>query len=154
MTRRPARLSATVNAAEAMRAEGASLGGESSGHILSLDLSPTGDGLNAALKVAGVKSETGKPSLRAFRKVLGLFPKGPPRSGWSEKKPPSSRFPVSRGAIRDLERELGSSGRVLVRYSGHGAEAQAPSSRRPTDAVVRSEIDRLMAAAGAEPAEA
>jgi phosphoglucosamine mutase len=133
--------------AEAMRAEGACLGGESSGHILSLDLGPTGDGLNAALKVLGVMADTGKP-LSELRKVLAKFPQLSAALTVREKRPVDS-LPGLSAAIRDLERELGSSGRVLVRYSGTEPKLRL-LVEGPTEAIVRSGIGRLTAAARAE----
>jgi len=133
--------------AEGMRAEGASLGGESSGHILFLDLSPTGDGLNAVLRVAGVMAETGRP-LSELRKVLRRFPQLSAALAVRDKKPIES-LPGLSGTIAALERDLGSSGRVLVRYSGTEPKLRL-LVEGPTDAVVRSGIDRLSAAARAE----
>jgi phosphoglucosamine mutase len=133
--------------AEGMRAEGASLGGESSGHILFLDLSPTGDGLNALLKLAGVMAETGRP-LSELRKVLRKFPQLSAALAVREKRPIES-LPGLAGAIAALERDLGSSGRVLVRYSGTEPKLRL-LVEGPTDAVVREGIKRLSAAARAE----
>jgi phosphoglucosamine mutase len=133
--------------AEGMRAEGASLGGESSGHILFLDLSPTGDGLNAVLRVAGVMAETSRP-LSELRKVLRKFPQLSAALAVRERKPIES-LPGLTGAIAALERDLGSSGRVLVRYSGTEPKLRL-LVEGPTSAIVRSGIDRLSAAARAE----
>jgi len=133
--------------AEGMRAEGASLGGESSGHILFLDLSPTGDGLNAVLRVAGVMAETGRP-LSELRKVLRKFPQLSAALVVRERRPIES-LPGLTEAIAALERDLGSSGRVLVRYSGTEPKLRL-LVEGPTGAVVRSGIDRLSAAARAE----
>jgi phosphoglucosamine mutase len=133
--------------AEMMRAEGALLGGESSGHILSLDLSPTGDGLTAALKVAGVMAQTGRP-LSELRRLLRKFPQLSAALTVRERKPVES-LPGLSGAIASLERELGSSGRVLVRYSGTEPKLRL-LVEGPDEAVVRAGIDRLSAAARAE----
>jgi len=133
--------------AEMMRAEGAILGGESSGHILSLDLSPTGDGLTAALKVAGVMAQTGRP-LSELRKILRKFPQLSAALTVRERKPVES-LPGLSGAIRSLQNELGSSGRVLVRYSGTEPKLRL-LVEGPTEETVRSGIDRLSAAARAE----
>jgi len=58
---------------ERMRAEGALLGGESSGHIICADVSPTGDGLVTALRVIDVVRRSGQP-LSVLRKALKKFP--------------------------------------------------------------------------------
>ncbi|HTO02319.1 MAG TPA: phosphoglucosamine mutase, partial [Opitutus sp.] len=58
---------------ERMQENGAMLGGESSGHIICADVSPTGDGLIAALKVVEVMLATGKP-LSELRRVLVRYP--------------------------------------------------------------------------------
>jgi phosphoglucosamine mutase len=133
--------------AEVMRAEGASLGGESSGHILNFDFGPTGDGLAAALGVARVMAETGRP-LSELRKVLRKFPQQAATLAVREKRPIESLGGLGE-AIRSLERELGTAGRILVRYSGTEAKLRF-LVEGPTDAVVRSGINRLLAAARAD----
>ena len=111
--------------AERMRAEGAVLGGESSGHVLCFDFGPTGDGLAAALKVIAVMLETGRPLSRAPQGATEVSRSCRPRSAVREKRPLES-LPALSGEIRALERELGARGRVLVRYSGHRAQGAAP----------------------------
>lgn len=101
---------------ERMLAEGAHLGGESSGHVVCADVSPTGDGLVAALRVLGVMRERGRP-LSELRRVLRVFPQGTRNLGVAEKRPLGDCETLTR-AIAALEAELGESGRVLVRYSG------------------------------------
>jgi phosphoglucosamine mutase len=133
--------------AEMMRKTGALLGGESSGHVLCLELSPTGDGLAAALRVAAVMAETGKP-LSELRKVLVKFPQLAVALRVRSKKAIDS-LPGLTKAIGALEKELRSSGRVLVRYSGTEPKLRL-LVEGPTQGVVTAGIERLSAAARAE----
>jgi phosphoglucosamine mutase len=133
--------------AERMRLEGAMLGGESSGHILNFEFSPTGDGLAAALKVAGVMAETGRP-LSELRRVLKKCPQLSATLGVGEKRPIESLTGLC-AAVKRLEAELGSGGRILVRYSGTEPKLRF-LVEGPSDSVVRSGIDKLLAAARAD----
>lgn len=101
---------------EGMLAEGATLGGESSGHIICAEVSPTGDGLVAALKVLAVMTATGEP-LSTLRQQLRKFPQRTLALKVREKKPLESLAGLTH-AIQALETSLGTRGRVLVRYSG------------------------------------
>ncbi len=102
--------------AERMRAEGAMLGGESSGHIIFPEVSPTGDGLVAALKVIEVMLAGGRP-LSVLRHAVKKYPQLVATLAVKE-KPPLESLPAVQAAIREIEAELGARGRVLVRYSG------------------------------------
>lgn len=132
---------------ERMLAEGAQLGGESSGHILCTDVSPTGDGLVAALKVIAVMLATGKP-LSELRRGLRKFPQLSTALKVRDKKPLEA-LPLLPAVIQTIERELGTQGRVLVRYSGTESKLRL-LVEGPTDAVVKAALDRLIAAARAD----
>jgi phosphoglucosamine mutase len=101
---------------ERMRAEGALLGGESSGHLIWAAVSQTGDGLVAALKVIEVMLATGKP-LSELRQVLRKFPQSTLALKVAEKRPLERLFSLQ-ATIRQIESELQGRGRVMVRYSG------------------------------------
>ncbi|MBI2511108.1 MAG: phosphoglucosamine mutase [Opitutae bacterium] len=132
---------------ERMLADGATLGGESSGHVICADVSPTGDGLVAALKVLEVMLATGQP-LSALRRQLRKFPQVTAALTVREKKP-LEKLPTLPATIAALERELGSQGRVLVRYSGTEPKLRL-LVEGPTDAVVSAALDRLVAATRAD----
>jgi phosphoglucosamine mutase len=132
---------------ERMLADGATLGGESSGHIICSDISPTGDGLVAALKVLEVMVATGKP-LSELRRVLKKFPQVSTALKVREKKP-LEQLPQLTAAIAALEQELGADGRVLVRWSGTEPKLRL-LVEGPSDAVVKAGIDRLVTAAKRE----
>jgi phosphoglucosamine mutase len=127
-----------------MVAEGVTLGGESSGHIICSEISPTGDGLVAALRVIEVMLETGKP-LSELRRGLRKFPQLTAALPVKEKKPLDS-LPRLGAEIRALESELGATGRVLVRYSGTESKLRF-LVEGPSDAVVSAGLARLKAAA-------
>ncbi len=132
---------------ERMLAEKAELGGESSGHVICSGISPTGDGLVAALKVIEVMRATGRP-LSELRRVLVKFPQLSAALTVREKKPLES-LRVLPAAIKTVEDELGASGRVLVRYSGTEPKLRL-LVEGPTNAVVQAALAKLTAAARAE----
>jgi phosphoglucosamine mutase len=130
--------------AEAMRACGASLGGESSGHVICRDFGPTGDGLVAALRVIAVMLETGRP-LSELRRVLVRYPQMA-RALMVREKRPLEALPRLSAAVRGLEEGFAGRGRVLVRYSGTESKLRL-LVEGPTQEGVRSGIERLCAAA-------
>jgi len=92
------------------------LGGEGSGHLLVLDKQTTGDGLVSALQVlqACVRSER---SLPALLDGVQLFP----QTLINVRLQPGQDWKSNQGltdAIAVAERELGDTGRVLIRASG------------------------------------
>lgn len=92
------------------------LGGENSGHIICLDRVSTGDGIVAALAVLSVMSESGE-SLAALRSNMTLYPQVLLNVPVREKVDLSGH-PTIQEAVQQAERDLGDSGRVLLRPSG------------------------------------
>lgn len=132
---------------ERMLAEGATLGGESSGHVICSEVSPTGDGLLAALSVIQVMRDTGKP-LSELRRALRKFPQVTATLPVTDKKPIEG-LPGLSGAIRGLEQELGAQGRVLVRYSGTEPKLRF-LVEGPSQEIVAAALTRLKQAAVAD----
>lgn len=114
------------------------IGGESSGHVVLLDLSPTGDGLACALKVLQVMQNTGKP-LSVLRQCWHRLPQCC-KNIVVNQKPPLQDLKVLSEAIHHVEDRLGARGRVLVRYSG-----TEPMLRLLVEGEDPVEIDRLLA---------
>ena len=144
---------ATAMSASACVAEGGRLGGESSGHIICAEVSPTGDGLVAALKVIEVMLTTGWP-LSELRRVLRKFPQASTRCR-CRTKPPLESLPALQAA--DARRREP----ISARPGTHDRSAiPAPSrrsgcwSRAPTPPQVRPCLDRLVAAVRADVAGA
>lgn len=101
---------------EAMRREGAMLGGEQSGHLIFRHYSTTGDGLLAALQILRIMREKEKP-LSELAGLLTLFPQCLVNVR-VEKRLPLEEHPVISQAVAKVEAELAGRGRVLLRYSG------------------------------------
>lgn len=125
---------------ERMMIEKATLGGESSGHIICSEISPTGDGLVAALKVLGVMLETQQP-LSQLRKCLRKYPQATANLKVREKKDIAT-LPHLPLAIQALEAEMGGYGRVLVRFSGTEAKIRL-LVEGPTVEIVQKGLARL-----------
>jgi phosphoglucosamine mutase len=132
---------------ERMLAEAASLGGESSGHVICSNISPTGDGLVAALKIIEVMLVTGLP-LSELRRGLIKFPQLSSALAVREKKPLESIRAIQ-SAIKGVEDELGKAGRVLVRYSGTEPKLRL-LVEGPTQTAVQAAMDKLVAAVRAD----
>ncbi len=107
---------------EEMKKEGASLGGEQSGHILFAARSTTGDGLLTALLLLDMVHRSGK-MLGELTADLKVFPQVIVNVRVREKRALAEIAAVV-GAIRAAEVELAESGRVVVRYSGTEALAR------------------------------
>ncbi|MEY2879153.1 MAG: hypothetical protein RLZZ15_1533, partial [Verrucomicrobiota bacterium] len=129
---------------ERMLAEGAQLGGESSGHVICADTSPTGDGLVAALRVIEVMLATGEP-LSVLRRRLKKFPQLTAALIAREKRPLDT-LPTLTAAIGTLETALGADGRVLVRWSGTEPKLRL-LIEGPTEAIVCAGLAQLESAA-------
>ncbi|NNF96646.1 MAG: phosphoglucosamine mutase, partial [Halobacteria archaeon] len=91
------------------------LGGESSGHIICLDRTTTGDGIIAALQVlaAMVKSGQGLGELRGMEK----YPQTLVNVRLGEQVDVMN-VPSVQEAIRAAEQQLADTGRILLRPSG------------------------------------
>lgn len=101
---------------EKMRAEGAILGGEDSGHMIFHDVHTTGDGILAALRLLDAVKTAGRP-LSHLSEIMTVYPQTLINVMVKE-KPPLESVPEIMDVIKRVESELGDSGRVLVRYSG------------------------------------
>lgn len=101
---------------EKMLADGYSIGGEQSGHVIFLDYNSTGDGLLTAVQTLSIMKEKGK----SLSELAGLMTKYPQllvnvrvltKAGWETNS-------AIQDVIREAEGELGGNGRILVRPSG------------------------------------
>ena len=103
---------------EAMMQEGYNIGGEQSGHIIMLDHATTGDGQLTAAMLIKVMTETGK-SLAQLCEGIEDYPQLLVNVKITESgKGKWNKVPAIMDCISAAEKELGGSGRVLVRESG------------------------------------
>lgn len=101
---------------EELRANGYSLGGEQSGHIVLPAFATTGDGLLTALRLMGRVRETGA-SLASLAQVMRRLPQVLVNVPVVDKEA-AVAAPEVTSAVADAEAELGENGRVLLRPSG------------------------------------
>ena len=125
---------------EKMRACGAALGGEASGHLIFLQHHTTGDGIISSLQLLAARQAAGRP-LSELAAVMTLTPQRLVNVDVA-RKPPLEEVPELTAAIARAEAELGDQGRVLVRYSGTQAMCRV-MVEGPTDAMTRRLADDL-----------
>ena len=101
---------------ERMLEKSLTLGGEQSGHILMLDLSPTGDGVLTALRVLAASLELGIP-LERLVDDLTLYPQTLVNVRVQDKQG-ISRHPEVQKAVLKAEARLAGRGRINLRPSG------------------------------------
>jgi phosphoglucosamine mutase len=101
---------------EEMVRAGAVLGGEQSGHVIFRQYATTGDGLLTALRVLEIARNRGA-GLEALIAGLDIYPQRLQNVRVRERRALHELPEVAR-EIEECQREFGSAGRVLVRFSG------------------------------------
>lgn len=101
---------------EALRESGGIIGGETSGHMICLDKTTTGDGIISALQVLAVMEKTGKP-LSELAEGMPKYPQKMINVPTEQRLDPASSASIQ-DAIAAAEGELKDSGRVVLRASG------------------------------------
>jgi len=99
-----------------LREEGGILGGETSGHILCLDKTTTGDALVSALQVLALMQQTEK-SLAELAAGMQKFPQTLLNVRVGKRFDPSV-VPEIRAEVARIEGLMGGEGRVVLRASG------------------------------------
>ncbi|MDF9815071.1 phosphoglucosamine mutase [Streptomyces sp. SPB162] len=101
---------------ESMKEHGYALGGEQSGHVIVLDHATTGDGTLTGLLLAARVASTGR-TLADLAGVMQRLPQVLVNVPDVDKSRVDTA-PELAAAVAEAERELGSTGRVLLRSSG------------------------------------
>jgi len=125
---------------ESMRAEGYTLGGEQSGHVILAAHSTTGDGVLAALQVLARMASTGK-SLAELAAVMTRLPQVLINVHGVDKSR-TGTDPTLAAALALADAELGATGRVLLRPSGTEPLVRV-MVEAPTSAQARAVAERL-----------
>lgn len=101
---------------EALRDSGGIVGGETSGHLIYLDKTTTGDGLVVALQILAVMRRSGKP-LSKLTAGMSRYPQTMLNVKTKKHLDPDS-YPEICVAVTNAEAELEKAGRVVLRASG------------------------------------
>ncbi len=120
---------------ERMRADGYSLGGEQSGHVIASQHATTGDGVLTSLLVARMLKESGKSLQEATSFVKRLPQTLVNVSGVAKDRAGTDE--AVQAAVREVEGRLGDTGRVLLRPSG-----TEPLVRVMIEAATQADADR------------
>jgi phosphoglucosamine mutase len=99
-----------------LKKSGGSIGGESSGHLICLDKTTTGDGLIAALQVLEIMARTRK-SLKSLVSEMDFYP----QKILNVQVPRDidlTAYPAIAKAVSDAETKLAERGRIVLRASG------------------------------------
>jgi len=101
---------------EALRETGGIVGGETSGHLICLDKTTTGDGLVIALQVLAIMKRSGKP-LSELAAGMSRYPQEMLNVKTDQRLDPADSVVIQK-AVAEAENELAQSGRVVLRASG------------------------------------
>jgi phosphoglucosamine mutase len=101
---------------ETLRETGGIIGGETSGHMIVLDQTTTGDGLISALQVLAVMKQTRKP-LSELVAGMAKYPQEMVNVRTEKRMNPDESAAI-RDAVAAVEGELADTGRVVLRASG------------------------------------
>jgi phosphoglucosamine mutase len=101
---------------EMLRCNKCSLGGESSGHIICLDRTTTGDGIISALQVL-VEIVATNRSLHELKSTMAKYPQCLVNVRIGQRVDLHGNEAIA-SAVREIENQLGKEGRVLLRSSG------------------------------------
>ncbi len=99
-----------------LRETGGVLGGETSGHILCLDQTTTGDAMISALQVLAIMRRTGQ-TLAELAAGMQRFPQVLLNVKVAQRFDPAT-VPAIQNSVRSIETRLGGEGRVVLRPSG------------------------------------
>lgn len=101
---------------EALRESGGNIGGETSGHMLVLDQTTTGDGLVCALQILAIMKRSGK-KLSELAAGMDKYPQTMVNVRTAARFDPT-KSTVIQDAVVAAESELANTGRVVLRASG------------------------------------
>ncbi|ALN15459.1 MAG: phosphoglucosamine mutase [Acidipropionibacterium acidipropionici] len=121
---------------ESMNANGFSLGGEQSGHVIMSEFATTGDGVLTGLHVAARVARTGK-TLKDLASVMKRLPQSLVNVRGVDKLRAGMDPEVNR-AVADANQKLGETGRVVLRPSG-----TEPLVRVMVEAATQKEADKI-----------
>jgi phosphoglucosamine mutase len=123
---------------EQMLASGALLGGEPSGHILLLELGPTGDGIQTALQVLAALGRS-ELTMAELHDSLTMYPQRLVSLRYRDRERLLGD-PRLRATLDEAEKQLGGRGRVNLRFSG-----TEPLIRIMVEGEDEAEVERLLA---------
>jgi phosphoglucosamine mutase len=123
-----------------LRETGGILGGETSGHLLCLDKTTTGDGLISALQVLAIMKQSGR-SLGELAAGMSRFPQVLLNVKVKNRFDPGANATV-REAVQAIEAELKDDGRVVLRASGTEPVIRVMLEGRD-ESVIRLHAERL-----------
>jgi phosphoglucosamine mutase len=126
---------------ELMLANELNVGGEQSGHVILRDHNTTGDGLVTALELLRTMKSTGQP-LSQLRLGMRKYPQLLVNLKVRERIP-LEQLPEVTDMVKTIEKELGSNGRILLRYSGTEPKIRLLVETRE-EALLQQVADRIL----------
>jgi phosphoglucosamine mutase len=127
---------------EQMLAHDLNVGGEQSGHVILRDYNTTGDGLVTALELLRIMKSRGEP-LSKLRLGMKKYPQLLVNLKVRERIP-LEQLPEVMETVKAIEQELGSNGRILLRYSGTEPKIRLLVETRD-EALLQPTADRILA---------